>query len=144
MNWGYKILITYVLFVCGITFLVVHAVNQKIDLVTPEYYAEELKFQDEIDEHERANQLSAPVEVDYSKPKLLLIFPAEFDGKKINGQLYIYYPADKDKDIRIKFETANRTFSTNLPFGIYGKHELHIYWESDTTNYSFEKNVFFP
>ena len=45
LNWGYKIAIFYILFVVGIVFLVFKASNQKVDLVTADYYGEEVRYQ---------------------------------------------------------------------------------------------------
>ena len=45
MNWGYKIILVYVLFVAGIVFLVVRSSMENTDLVTSDYYEKELKYQ---------------------------------------------------------------------------------------------------
>ena len=55
-NWGHKILGIYFVFITGIAFMVVMSSRQKIDLVTPDYYAEEIKFQEKIDEKNNAIQ----------------------------------------------------------------------------------------
>ena len=49
MNWGYKILLVFAVFVAGILFLVYKSSNQKMDLVTTDYYEKELKYQQKID-----------------------------------------------------------------------------------------------
>jgi hypothetical protein len=58
MNWGYKILFVYAIFITGILFMVFKSATQKMDLVTPDYYAKELKYQEKIDESNRVNALS--------------------------------------------------------------------------------------
>ena len=45
MNWGYKIMLAYVVFIAGILFLVFKSSSQKVELVTENYYEQELKFQ---------------------------------------------------------------------------------------------------
>ena len=45
MNWGYKILTVYIIFIAGILFLVFKSSNQNQDLVTKDYYEQELKYQ---------------------------------------------------------------------------------------------------
>jgi hypothetical protein len=52
MNWGYKIAITFILFGALIIFMVVKSFQQNIDLVTDDYYQEELKYQQQIDKLE--------------------------------------------------------------------------------------------
>ena len=58
ISWGYKIAGAYLLFVAGIMFLVYKANNETYDLVTENYYEEELKFQNVIDKKQRASSLS--------------------------------------------------------------------------------------
>ena len=50
MNWGYKILMVYVIFIAGILLLVFKSSSQNQDLVTEDYYEQELKYQQKIDE----------------------------------------------------------------------------------------------
>ena len=49
MSWGKILLVAYVTFVGVMLFMVVKSFQQDYDLVTPDYYAAELKFQDQID-----------------------------------------------------------------------------------------------
>ena len=58
MSWGYKILGVYLVFVTGIVFLVIKSSNQKVDLVTKDYYEQELMYQDKINETARASKLT--------------------------------------------------------------------------------------
>ena len=50
LSWGYKIAFVYIIFVAGIGFLVFKASSQKFDLVTKDYYDQELKYQEVIDQ----------------------------------------------------------------------------------------------
>ena len=63
MSWGYKILSVYIIFVVGIMVMVFKSSMQNTDLVTPDYYEKELKYQQTIDESARTGKLSAKVEV---------------------------------------------------------------------------------
>ncbi|MEQ1555036.1 MAG: FixH family protein, partial [Ferruginibacter sp.] len=71
MNWGYKILSFYALFVVGILFMVFKSSSQNTDLVTTDYYAKELKYQDKIDEQNRVSALTAPINYKLSNDSLI-------------------------------------------------------------------------
>ena len=60
-NWGYKIVLVYCVFVAGILYLVVQSSRQQMDLVTDDYYAQEIKYQEKIDQSKRASALSEPI-----------------------------------------------------------------------------------
>ncbi|MBL0145087.1 MAG: FixH family protein [Chitinophagaceae bacterium] len=82
MNWGYKILIVYGAFVAGILFMVFKSSTSKMDLVTTDYYAKELKYQDKIDEKGRTNALSEEVKYELADNKIIVHLPKDFAGKK--------------------------------------------------------------
>lgn len=143
MSWGYKIILVYALFVCGIAYLVIRSSRQNIDLVTLEYYAAELKFQDKIDEQANVAKLSAPVTVVYRNDTLTLSFPQEFMKKPLKGTLVVYYPADKKKDISAGFETDKAVCNIPMQQKLYGQHEVHVAWKAAGVDYYFEKKIFF-
>jgi len=97
MNCGYKILIVYAVFVSGIMFLVFKSFSQKMDLVTTDYYAKELKYQQKIDETNRVNTLSAPLICEIKDDELIIVFPKDFSGKNISGEFGKRYPYGGDR-----------------------------------------------
>ncbi len=142
MNWGYKILTVYGIFVAGILFMVFKSSQQNFDLVTEDYYAKELKFQQQIDAAGRANALSEPVRAEIKNNELLVHFPKDFAGKKIDGEIQLYYAADKTKDVVKSFSTTDNTAILLMPANTVGKHELHLKWNVDGLSYYFEQKVF--
>lgn len=136
-------IIVYCLFVLGIVYLLFRSSRERMDLVTSDYYAEELKFQNRINEHENAARLSAPLQIENRNDSLTVGFPAEFNGKQAKGEIVFYYPADKRRDVHLVFETASGQFRTKVPEHIKGQHELHISWSAGGVNYYFEQKIFF-
>lgn len=142
MNWGYKILTVYGIFVAGILFMVFKSSQQNFDLVTEDYYAKELKFQQQIDAAGRANALSEPVKAEVKNNELLVHFPKDFAGKKIDGEIQLYYAADKTKDVIKNFSTSDNTATLPVPSNASGNHELHLKWNVDGISYYYEQKVF--
>jgi hypothetical protein len=142
MNWGTKILIVYVAFVAGIVFMVVKSTTQNTDLVTTDYYAKELKYQDKIDEIKRVDALSAPVEYRIDDNALTIMFPKDFAGKKLIGEAVLYCPSDEKKDIRQPFTILDENLQLAVPVGSKGLYELHISWQDGGVTYYFEKKIF--
>ena len=94
----------YIAFVAGIAVLVFKASSQKFDLVTKDYYDEELKYQQVIDQAANTSRLSAPVVIERNEDELKIRFPDEMKNNKKLVDFYLYYPADAKKDLRISFE----------------------------------------
>ncbi|MBK8521213.1 MAG: FixH family protein [Ferruginibacter sp.] len=142
MNWGTKILIVYVAFVAGIVFMVFKSSTQNTDLVTSDYYAKELKYQDKIDEIARTAALTAPVEYRLENNTLAIIFPKDFAGKKLVGEAVLYCPSDEKKDIKQPFTILDETLLLEVPAGSKGLFELHLSWQDGGVTYYFEKKIF--
>lgn len=142
MSWGYKIIIVYAVFVAGIMFMVFKSSSQKLDLVTDDYYAKELKFQQQIDAGSRAAALSENIKTAITDGQLAVHFPKEFDGKTITGQLQLYYAADKDRDVTENFSVTSSTVVIAVPEKNKGGYELHINCSVDGVSYYFNQKIF--
>ncbi len=142
MNWGYKILVGYALFVAGILFLVFKSSTQKMDLVTTDYYAKELKYQQKIDELARVNALSEPIICDVVNNQITVHFPKDFIGINIIGDAVLYCPSDEDKDIKHPFDIKDVPVVIQLREKSHGQYELHLSWQANGINYYLEKKLF--
>jgi hypothetical protein len=142
MSWGYKILLVYAVFVTGIMYMVFRSSNQKMDLVTTDYYEKELRYQEKIDEAMRAGTLSEPVRYEVKNNLLVVYFPKDFAGKKISGTVDLYCPADKARDVQKNFLLLDTRFEMLLAKTSKGQFELHITWQVDGVSYYFEKKLF--
>lgn len=143
ISWGYKILFVYLLFVVGILFLVFKASQEKFDLVTPNYYDAELKFQNVINDRQRVAQLSAPPKITHSVNKVQVEFPHEFLNQDIQGEIYLYRPSNASKDFKRKF-TANKNFiEITLDRNFSGSYELKLSWKVNKATFYHEQRIFF-
>ena len=143
LSWGHKIAFVYIMFVAGIGFLVFKASSQKFDLVTKDYYDQELKYQQVIDQAANTAKLSTSLVVEKTASELSISFPAEMKNKKKIIDFYLYYPADAKRDFRKSININDNTFKQPLPDAMKGKYELKLSWEVDGVNYYFEKKLFF-
>lgn len=142
MNWGYKILVVYIVFVLGITFMVIRSSTQKTDLVTTDYYAKELRYQQKIDEMNRVSALSSPVKYEINNDQLVILFPKDFVGKKLAGEAVLYCPSDENRDIRKNFSVQDEPVLIPLSSVKAGQYELHLSWQEGTVTYYFENKIF--
>ena len=122
-------MLVYVAFVAGILFLVYKSSNQKIDLVTTDYYAKELKYQQRIDETKRVDSLSESVKYEIKGNKFIVIFPKDFSGKALSGEVVLYCPSDEDKDVKQNFSVLDTTVTVPIHEAYKGFYELHLSWK---------------
>lgn len=142
MSWGYKILIVYFLFIAGIGFMVYESSTQKIDLVTTDYYAKELKYQQKIDQIARVEELSEPVSCNIINNDLVIEFPKEFNDKRIAGEIRLYCPSDEQKDVTKQFDLVGNKLTFPLPKNVFGQYELHLLWKCNGEDFFIQKKLF--
>ena len=133
----------YIAFVAGMGFLVFKASSQKFDLVTKDYYDQELKYQQVIDQAANTSRLSAPIAIEKNPSDLKISFPREMKNKRKLVDFYLYYAADAKKDFRRSFELNENEITQALPVGMKGMYELKLTWEADGVKYYFEQKLFF-
>lgn len=141
MNWGYKILFIYAIFIAGITFMVFRASSGNDDLVVKNYYAEELKYQERIDENDRTSALSAPVHYELKDGKLQILFPNDFAGQTLEGSAVLYCAWDAKKDMKKEFEITTERLFVDIPVAYKGAFELQLSWQAGGKHYYFQKKI---
>ena len=136
LSWGTRIFFLYTGFVAMIVFFVFKAMSQDIDLVAPDYYAQELKYQDKLDRINRANALAQPLTWKIENGSVKMTFPAEFNGKTIKGDIVFFRPSDKTKDVIVAVDPGAAgeqvISSEKLSSGLY---RVQVGWEVDGVTY---------
>ncbi|MEO6406061.1 MAG: FixH family protein [Ferruginibacter sp.] len=142
MNWGKKIVFVYVLFVAGIIFMVFKASTQNIDLVSTDYYEQELKYQQRINESNAASNLSQPVKCEVKGNELKIVFPAEMQNQQIDATIWLYYPADKTKDMHKEVSTSEGKLLIPITNKNKGLYEMKLSWISKGKKYYSQQKLF--
>lgn len=100
MNWGKSIIVVYTIFVIGIVFLVYGASQQKVDLVDPNYYQQEIQFQKEINDSKNANRHHYRAIVVAENGEEFIVVDSNC-GKIVKGDAQFYCPSDSKKDVKM-------------------------------------------
>lgn len=140
-NWGTGIAIFYVSFVIAMLSFVFWVSGQKTDLVTDDYYQEELVYQNTIDNRDRAEDLLGDVVIEGAKGKLDIKLPEGMDNKAVKGELFMYRQDDKNKDTKFKFDGTRTTFSFESERIVTGLWKAKLSWAADGKNYYYENNI---
>lgn len=145
MNWGRSLILVFVLFAAFMAYLVFRASNTHFDLVSKDYYKDELRYQDKINGLQHAATLSAPVQMEVNNQMLHIELPAEMRGTSIQGELWLYCKTDANKDIRIPIAAdTSASFSIQLAGRPPGKYLAKLHWEALQVPYDFEQEIMIP
>lgn len=142
MNWGYKLVFTFIVFAALMSYLVYRAVNTDFQLVEKEYYKSELRYQEVIDGTNRVNDLSSPVTLVSNKETITLQLPNEMKNSKVDGNIWFYcaYDAAKDKKIALNPDASGKQQIPVLEL-LPGNYTAKIQWQQEGKQYYSEKRL---
>lgn len=145
MSWGIKIICLYTGFVGLIVTMVSLSMREKVDLVTEDYYQQELDYQGRINTIARTQQLKEQLTWETMPGELVLHIPESFTKSGVSGNVFFFRPSDKrlDKTIAIPAGTGPERFIplTQLQSGLYN---IQISWTAGGTDYYNEGIIQIP
>lgn len=98
LSWGWNVALLYTCFAGMIIALVVASSRQKIDLVSKDYYKQELVYQDVLDAGKNQAGMSMPVSIHAGASTVTVELPAEMQGKELSGEIRFYSPVNTEWD----------------------------------------------
>lgn len=140
MNWGTGIILSFVIFVGAIALIIIFPFNQKVDLVTNDYYERELRYQEQIDKTSRTAMLEEEIKINRNKNTVEIIYPGSYG--KISGEIIFYRPSDSSKDIEFNI-AADSAGKQVIDIGslVPGLWKLKISWNMNGQGYYIEKII---
>ena len=123
MNWGKGIVIALTLFIGFISFLVVKIMSQDVDLVSEDYYKQEIDYEARIQKEQNGLNNAAKIELIDQEAYVVVQLP---DSSSLtNVVLNLKRPNDKKLDKSFKIE-GTKTFMLPKSSLEKGKYELTI------------------
>lgn len=110
------------------------------DLVTEDYYKQELAFQKEIDAEKNAKTLNINITIKKINEGLLVVFPEDKEYTKISGTIALYRPSNKKLDFEIPIELNGSKTVIPAKHLIEGRWKITIDWKYHDTSYMFKKS----
>lgn len=143
-NWGHGIVLALASFIGFILFMIFifPSDQQNSELVSNNYYEDELNYQKVIDAKKNAATISEKPVYQQTSAGIKLTFPISQtpDGKKIDFQLY--RTDDSNLDIK-KQEILNAENSVTIPAKVLskGSYTLKLHWLKNKTPYQLDYDV---
>jgi nitrogen fixation protein FixH len=142
--WPLGIILTLGVFIAGTAGLIVMACSQRVELVSPDYYERELKFQSQIDEVERTHRAATQASVAYDAAGkcITVSLPADQARREVTGSIKLYRPSAIGMDQLVKLEPdANGTQRLDASGLAPGLWRVRVSWTAEKQNYYLEQKV---
>ncbi|MBP9191059.1 MAG: FixH family protein [Ignavibacteria bacterium] len=106
ISWGIKIIIVFAVFAAGIFTMVAVSMMNETDLVSENYYEQEIKYQDQIDLLNNSSHLNDKIIVTQERNEIMIDVSGLSETGKIDyeGDLFFYRSSDAGKDFNIPFD----------------------------------------
>jgi len=142
MNWGNRLLITFIVFGAGIFYLVYRSMNTDFELVEKDYYKTELRYQDVIDGSNRANALSSAAVLAQTNNGLVLQLPDEMKEQVVSGTILFYcaYNSKLDKKFLLNINALGSQLFEKGKI-TPGSYTVKVNWNTNGKNYYTEKPI---
>ena len=144
--WPYAIMATFVLFAGYIGYMVQRALRTTVDLVSPDYYQQELRYQQRMESVARTQALPAPVRVQYepAAQRLTLALPPALAAQAVRGQVHFFRPSDQKLDFTLPFAPggarhAQQLSTRRLQAGLW---RLRLDFTASGQRYFIEKELY--
>ncbi|MGC4128795.1 MAG: FixH family protein [Bergeyella sp.] len=143
LNWGHGVVIAlgaFILFILGMIFLFPNG-QKNSELITTNYYEEELRYQDVIDAKKLAVSLTEKPAVKINPDGILITFPQDINNGNSKFRFYLYRSDDQNLDIKKEFELQGN--STLIPANVLtkGGYILKLNWTKDKQTYQIDYDI---
>lgn len=135
-NWGHGIALFYGTFAVTLLAVVIKTTQYDHSLVTKEYYAEDLAYQEQYNKLENSRNLKQPLKVwkDEASRSLSIRFPEGLEN--ITGEVTFYRPSDSDKDFTVPFQLQEgHVLQYDTKDMISGLWTVKVDWKAGQTPY---------
>lgn len=136
-NWGTGIALTFIIFCALIIAAVARSFQENVDLVTEEYYKEELVYQKHIDREKNAQEAKNLIEVNTSGKSLSINFLGE---GHLSGEVHFYRPDNPGLDQTFAIDKREMIFDKAKL--IAGKYKVKISWTDSGKDFYREETIF--
>jgi hypothetical protein len=114
------------------------------DLVAKDYYKQELNFQKNIEATKNAKKLKENIKIERIKEGMKIIFPKEFDAKKIKGKVFLYRPSNKQLDFEVPIALSDSSYLLMPDKRLLdGRWNIIVDWTYNEQSYLFKKEIFY-
>lgn len=142
--WPYAIMAFFACAITGIVSFVLFASQHRMELVRPDYYEHEVRYQEQIDRVNRTRAVRQQVAVsyDFQKAGLSITLPKGQVQAGLTGKLQLYRPSDSKLDQEIKLtpdaEGTQRVDTSGLKAGLW---KVRVSWQVAGQEYYFDQSI---
>lgn len=143
MNWGYRIIAVFAGFTVLIGTLVYKATHTKYELVSKDYYSEELRYQEKIDGMNNAAE-AGDISFSQDAQSLQLLLPASLGNSADSAHAWFYCKTDASKDRKLLIRFTDGLAVIHTGGFAPEQYELKLQFTADNRQYYYTQLIRVP
>jgi hypothetical protein len=128
------------LFIIFIVVLATILMTRQIDLVSEDYYQNEINYQEEIDQINNLKALRLQPRVEITAKELIVQFPDQLEIT--NAEIHLLRPDNNQLDLKFPIE-GTLFFAIPLEKLVQGKYKYKLIFEANKKKYLKEGEIYF-
>lgn len=140
MNWGNRLVVVFTAFVALIGTLVYKATHTKYELVSKDYYKDELRYQEKIDGMNNAAK-AGNIQLQQSVSELQLTLPEQLKDVSGEADAWFYCRTNASLDKKVKARIENGMFRFDTRGWAAGSYELKLQFSDNSKSYYYTEPV---
>jgi hypothetical protein len=143
-NWGTGIVLAFIGFISFILYFVISmTINKKYehDMVTENYYKQELQFDNELNKQKNAQALEENVTWTRTDNGIIITFPENMNPSDITGKVFLYRPSSKQLDFESTISLSNHNLLIPDKRLVGGRWNIKVDWQYKGDSYIFKENI---
>jgi len=146
LNWPTGIVIailSFMIFILSFVYKSIAVDKYQHELISEDYYKDELHYQEEIDKLNNAKTLESDVELTNSKEGITIEFPKNIDENKIAGTITFLRLSNEKLDFTEDIQlTAHKQLIPSNKI-VSGKWIVRIEWQNGDQEYLYKESWFY-
>lgn len=140
MNWGYRIVLSFVVFIGIIITMVVISMKQDVGLVSEDYYKQEIAYQDQIERIKRTKALKTQprIAINRASESLDVTLPQQ---EIQDGEVWLFRPSNDKMDRKIQLP-ANGNIQIPIQEMPAGRWQVKVLWTHKGLEYYTEDSIY--
>ncbi len=142
MNWSRSIVLAFVLFAILIFSLVVISMNQEVNLVSGDYYKQEIEYQNQIERIKNAKNLDQKPVFSLENNMLVVRFDSVSNGTFKEGKVQLYSNISSNEDRVYSLGAKNYpAYQFDVSALRKGNWIIKLSWKDEIKEYYLETNL---
>ena len=136
VSWGVGITVSIIVFMLISVMFIYIAFNQDVNLVRDDYYEAEVKYNETMEKVKRTSALVDKLKISVIENNIQLQFPKISKSENINGNILLYRPSERNKDLSIIIQPDSNYLQTiNTANMLSGMWKVKVDWTADSISY---------